>query len=234
MKCKKYEEKLILYLYGELDEKERAEIENHINECPECSRDVAYTKKVFKALDKSEEEIPEANWEKCWRKIDAGVYKKPSMKKSFFLFPRWTYAAAALLLVFVLGAIIARFLFFSGQQAPDEQALSASSIQFTLQEYFEELKPMLVEYANYTSSEKGEETILMDKEIARGLLIQNILLKSIVAKADPTLVQLLDDVDIVLKEISNLKKEDRQTPALIKELIQEREILFKMEILQTI
>ncbi len=93
---------------------------------------------------------------------------------------------------------------------------------------------MLVEYANYTSSEKGEEAILVDKEIARNLLIQNILLKSIVAKTDPTLVQLLDDVDIVLKEISNLKKEDRQTPSLIKELIQEREILFKMEILQEI
>ena len=93
---------------------------------------------------------------------------------------------------------------------------------------------MLVEYANYTSSEKGEETILMDKEMARNLLIQNILLKSIVAKTDPTLVQLLDDVDIVLKEISNLKKEDRQTPSLIKELIQEREILFKMEVLQII
>jgi len=59
-------------------------------------------------------------------------------------------------------------------------------------------------------------------------------LKSIVAKTDPTLVQFLDDVDIVLKEISNLKKEDRQTPSLIKELIHEREILFKMEILQKI
>lgn len=234
MRCKKYEEKIILHLYGELNEKERAELENHINECPECSRDFAYTKKVFKALDKSKQEIPEANWEKCWREINAGAHKKPTLQKSSFFFPRWAYAAAVLLLVFVLGAIIGRFLFFPGQQAPGEQALSPSSIQFTLQEYFEELKPMLVEYANCTSSEKGEETILMDNEMARNLLIQNILLKSIVAKTDPTLVQLLDDVDIVLKEISNLKKEDRQTPSLIKELIQEREILFKMEILQII
>jgi len=234
MKCKKYEEKIILHLYGELGEKERAELENHINECPECSKDFAYTKKVFKALDKSKEEIPEANWEKCWREIDTSAHKKPSLQKSSFFFPRWAYAAAALLLVFVLGAIIGRFLFFPSPQAVDEQALSPSSIQFTLQEYFEELKPVLIEYANFTSSEKGEETILMDKEMARNLLIQNILLKSIVAKTDPTLVQFLDDVDIVLKEISNLKKEDRQTPSLIKELIHEREILFKMEILQKI
>jgi anti-sigma factor RsiW len=171
MKCKKYEEKIILYLYGELGEKERAELENHINECPECSKDFAYTKKVFKALDKSKQEVPEANWEKCWREIDTGAHKKPSLQKSSFFFPRWAYVAAALLLVFVLGAIIGRFLFFPSPQAVDEQALSPSSIQFTLQEYFEELKPVLIEYANFTSSEKGEETILMDKEMARNLLI---------------------------------------------------------------
>ena len=234
MKCKKYEEKIILHLYGELDEKDKEELENHVKECRECSRDFAYTKKVFKALDENKEDTPEANWEKCWREIDAPTHKKPRLQKSFFLFPRWAYAAAALLLVFVLGAIIGRFLFFPGQQAPDEQAFSPTSIQFTLQEYFEELKPVLVEYANFTSSERGEEIILMDKAIARNLLIQNILLKSIVAKTDPALVQLLDDVDIVLKEISNLRKEDRKTPSLIKELIQEREILFKMEILQKI
>jgi hypothetical protein len=234
MKCKKYEEKIILLLYGELDEREREELENHINECQECSLDFDYTKKIFKALDENKEAIPEANWEKSWREIDAGARKKIARQKSFFLFPRWAYAAAALLLVFVLGAIIGRFLFFPDQQIPDELALAPSSIQFTMQEYFEELKPMLVEYANFTSSEKGEETILMDKAMARNLLIQNILLKSIVAKTDPTLVQLLDDVDIVLKEISNLNKKDRQTPSLIRELIQEREILFKMEVLQKI
>jgi hypothetical protein len=234
MKCKKYEEKIILHLYGELDEKEREELENHVKECRECSRDFGYTEKVFKALDKSKEEVPEANWERCWKEIDASARKKPARQKSFSLLPRWAYATAALLLVFVLGAIIGRFLFFPAREAPDEQALSPSSIQLTLQEYFEELKPVLVEYANFTSSEKGEETILMDKAMARNLLIQNILLKSIVAKTDPTLVQLLDDVDIVLKEISNLKKEDRQTPSLIRELIQEREILFKMEVLQKI
>jgi hypothetical protein len=199
-------------------------LENHIKECRECSLDFDYTKKVFNALEEDKVDIPEANWEKSWKKIDAGAHKKPARQKSSFLFPRWAYAAAALLLVFVLGAIIGRFLFFPGQQTLDEQGLPPSSIQLTLQEYFEELKPVLVEYANFTSSEKGEETILMDKEMARNLLIQNILLKSIVAKTDPTLVQLLDDVDFVLKEISSL----------IKELIQEREILFKMEVLQKI
>ncbi len=74
----------------------------------------------------------------------------------------------------------------------------------------------------------------MDKKVARSLLIQNLLLRNIVAKTDPSLLPFLDDVDIVLKEISNLETDDKQTPALIKDLIHDREILFKMEIIKTL
>lgn len=74
----------------------------------------------------------------------------------------------------------------------------------------------------------------MDKEVARNLIIQNILLRRIVAEKNPTALQFLEDVDIVLKEIANLKSGDQQTPSLIKELIEQRGILFKMEIFKKI
>lgn len=233
MKCKKYKEKIILNLYGELTEKEREELDAHIKECPECSKYFVYTKKVFKVLDDAREEAPEANWEKCWQGIGSHAYERSRRQPSFLFFSRWVYAAAALLVVFVIGAIIGRFWFSPSQEPPLQPEISQSSIEPTLIEFLEDLKPVLVEYANYTSSEKGEDTIIMDKEVARSLLIQNLLLKSIVAKTNPLLVQFLEDVDIVLREVSNLKKGDKQTPSLIKELIHEREILFKMEIFQT-
>jgi hypothetical protein len=43
----------------------------------------------------------------------------------------------------------------------------------------------------------------------------------------------LEDLDIILQELSNIRKGDELTPSMIKELIHEREILFKMEIIQT-
>jgi hypothetical protein len=92
----------------------------------------------------------------------------------------------------------------------------------------------LIEYANYTSSEKGEESIVMDKEVARNLILQNFLLKRMVAKTNPSAAQLLEDVDLVLREIANLRKEDKQTPSLIKDLIHQRGILFKIGIQKTI
>ena len=234
MKCKKYEEKIILNLYGELSEKERAELKIHINECPECTRDLAYTKKVFKALDDAKEEMPEANWKKCWKKIEPSFHTKTRKQKSFFSFPRWAYASAAMLLIFIMGIIIGRLWFFPSQELTLQATESENFIQYTLNEHFEDLKPVLIEYANYTASEKGEDSIIMDKEVARNLLLENLLLKSIVAKTNPSAAELLEDVDIVLREIANFKSEDKQTPSLIKELIHKRGILFKMEILQTI
>ena len=233
MKCKKYEEKIVLYLYGELNESDKAELESHVKECPACLEDLEYTKKVFKIVDANKEIAPEANWEKCWREIGAGTQVEPHKQKSFLFAPRWVYATAALLLVFVLGALIGKYWFFSPQESPLEPEVSQGSMNLALNEYIDEIKPILIEYANYTSPEKGEETILIDEKIVHSLLIQNLLLKDLIAKSDPSLIPFLEDLDIILKELSNIQKGDELTPSMIKELIHEREILFKIEILQT-
>lgn len=232
MKCKKYKEKIVLYLYGELNDSDTAELENHVKECPACLEDLEYTKKVFKLVEDNKEVAPEANWEKCWREIGEGTQVQPRKQKSFLLAPRWVYAAAALFVVFVLGALIGRHWFFPSQESLLEPGVSQGSMNLALNEYIDEIKPILIEYANYTTSEE-EETIVIDKEFVRSLLIQNLLLKELIAKSDPSLIPLLEDLDIILKELSNMRKGDELTPSMIKELIHEREILFKMEIIQT-
>ncbi len=232
MKCKKCKEKIILHLYGELNKQEKAEFKNHIKECPECAKDFAYTKDVFKALDNAKEEAPDADWEKCWREIGSSVQVGPRKQKSFFLAPRWVYAAAALLFVFVLGAFLGRLWFFPAQESPLDPGISQGSMNLALKEYIDELKPILIEYANYATSNEGEETVLMDKKIVRGLLIQNLLLKDLVAKSNPSFIPLIEDLDIILKELSNMQTGDRETPSLIKKFIHEREILFKIDIVQ--
>lgn len=232
MKCKKSKEEIVLYLYGELNESEKAELENHVKTCPACQEDFEYTKKVFQLIDDNKDEAPDANWDKCWREIGAGVQPELRKHKRFLLAPRWVYAAAGMLLIFVLGALIGRYWFFPPQKSPDESGISQNAMNLTLSSYIDELKPILIEYANYTASEE-RETMIIERDIVRGLLIQNLLLKDLVAKSDPSLIPFLEDLDIVLKELSNMQKGDELTPSMIKELIHEREILFKMEILQT-
>jgi len=235
MACKKYKEKIVLHLYGELSDEEAKTLTDHMAECAECADEFAYTKKVFQVLDETKtENIPEANWGKCWNTIDVGIQGKGRKKKSFFLFPRWAYASAALLIVFTVGFFFGRLALF--QPAKSSSALlegSQSAMDPTIQEHFESLKPVLVEYANYTSS-PGNGTITIDKNIVRNLIIQNILLKRMIADEDPSLKEILEDVDLVLREIANQEGDDADTLAMIKALIQERGILYELEVSKTI
>ena len=179
MKCKKYEEKIILYLYGELSDKQKADLQSHIQECSACAQDLEYTKKVFKALDDNKEEAPQADWEKSWREISSTSQVQPREKKSFLLTQKWVYAGAALLVVFILGALIGRFWFFPVKESPFRAGAAPTTMNPALIEYMDDLKPILIEYANYTSSEGTEEAMLIDRDILRSLLVQNLLRLSI-------------------------------------------------------
>lgn len=236
MKCKKSKEKIILYLYGELSEREKAELEDHLKECSECSHDLEYTKKVFKLVDSSKKEaIPEANWERSWKAISTGVGPKPERRKRLFLFPVWAYASAALVLVFALGIIIGGLWIPSLRKAPLSAEGSPVSMDQPLKEHFEALKPVLTEYANYSPSEQNGPTVTVDKEILENLLLQNYLLRRAIAKSNnSSLEQFLEDIDLILREVTNLRNGDQPTLTLIKDTILQREILFKMEVFQNI
>jgi len=55
-----------------------------------------------------------------------------------------------------------------------------------------------------------------------------------VAESNPSAQEILEDLDLVLREIKNQKSDDKSASSLIKDLIQERDILFKMDVLKTI
>ncbi len=234
MACKKFKEKIILHLYGELNEEDTKKLMEHVKECVECAQDLAYTEKVFHLLDETKTtEIPEAQWEKCWNTIDAEIIKKQRKQKRLLPFPRWAYATAAMIFVFLVGLYIGRIAFLPNQSKGAPLEGTQSALNPTLQEHLESLKPVLVEYANYTGSEE-KGTIVIDKELVRSLIIQNVLLKRMIAEKNPSVKQLLEDVDLVLREIANQEEDDTETLAMIKEIIQERGILYEIEVSKTI
>jgi hypothetical protein len=133
-----------------------------------------------------------------------------------------------------LGFLAGR-LWFPAQNGTVLQAeTSQQYFEHTLRQYFSDLKPVLVEYSNYSPANKESNSVLMDKKVAQNLIIQNILLRKLVAEKYPSASELLEDIDLILKEIANLNEKDEQTPSMIKELIHEKEVLFKMEVLQKI
>ncbi len=235
MACKKYKEKIVLHLYGELSEKDSKELMEHIQECSDCAEDFEYTKKVFHVLDETKiEDVPEANWDKCWGVIEPGIQERKRRRWGLPLVPKWAYAAAALVLVFIVGLFVGRMNVVQPRASRSQPLEGPQSAMYpSIQEHLDSLTPLLVEYANYTPSpEDGKITI--DQKLVRSLIIQNILLKRMIAEKNPNLAQLLEDVDLVLREIANLEEEDTETLSMIKELIQQRGILYEIEVSKTI
>jgi len=235
MKCKRYKENIILHLYGELSDRESEDLKGHLRTCPDCARELEYTRKVFATLDEIRaDSVPEVNAERNWAAVRRGIEAPFPSSQRRPMMPRWAFAGAALLLVFVLGIFLGRQWLAHDIQTVSRQNPGERYLQHQLQQHLDDLKPIVVEYSNIMPGGEGTDMVTLDREAARALLIQNLLLRKLLAQSDPTAAQLLDDVDLVLKEIANLTGEDTETPASIKRLIQERGILFKMEILQKI
>lgn len=235
MKCKRYKERIILHLYGELSDRESENLKAHLRTCPDCAREFEYTKEVFSVLDEIRPQtVPEVDAAGNWAALRSGI-EAPSPRRSRQpMPPRWAFAGAVLMLVFVLGIFLGRQWLAHDIQTVSRQNPGEKYLQSQLQQHLEDLKPIVVGYSNINPDNAGTQTVTLDREAARALLTQNLLLRRLLIQSDPATAQLLDDVDLVLMEIANLSGGDTETQASIKRLIQEREILFKMEILQKI
>lgn len=239
MRCKHHSENIVLYLYGELNDLKSRELENHLETCSECAQDLAYTREVFHLMEEADTSTqPQANWEKCWGSIHTGIQGKSPRPKRSLLFPRWAPVAASIILVFALGIYLGRFWPSSQPQiAAQEESITPETgtsgfAQASLAQHFESLKPLLIDYANYVVSENEDNKIVIDRSIIRNLLVQNYLLLRMVAQDNPEAADLLEDIDLVLREIKNLENGDPDASHMIRELIQHRNILFKIDVLQ--
>lgn len=233
MKCKKYKEQIILYLYGELDQQHSQELEEHIENCPGCAGELEYTKKVFGTLDEAEsKELLEARWEKCWGEINAEIKPKSRKQRYGFSPSLWIPAAAAVLVIFVLGIFIGRFWHPSPSAVLVTESPTPAFSQISLQKHFNSLKPLLLKYAGYSDTE--EMDLPVDRKIIQNLLIQNFQLMRMIAQDDPGAVELLEDIELLLREITNMESGDTLKLDMIKDLMDQREILYHIEIFQTI
>jgi hypothetical protein len=234
MKCKRAKEQGILYLYGELPETEQREIELHMEGCPSCAEDLAYTRDVFAEIDRADTaDVPEAAWDKCWGQIATGVSSPPKARAGWKVPAlRWVPAAAAVILVFAVGLYIGHF--WPSSQAPTavDVAQAPEFSKFTLEDHFDNLKPLLAEYANQATAEAPGDRVLVDRRLIQALLVQNYMLMRLVAQNDPQAADLLEDIDLVLREIKNMESGDPDAPGMIRRLIQSRDILFKINVLQ--
>lgn len=234
MKCKKARQNIILYLYDELTDKEKNQLKAHLAECPECAKELEETRRALNLVNEAEpDELPEGSWDQCWEEIRSGI--SPKSKKSFLSLPipRWAAAAASVLFVFALGVFLGR-MWFQTPSAIEETVSSAPLYTAQLQEYIGSVEPVLLDYTNQSGTPGEKETIAVDAALLKNLLLQNYVLKQMVAEEDPQAAQMLEDLELVLREIINRSEDDPAAPGMIRDLINQRDILFKMDVLREI
>ena len=242
MNCKKALELMVLDLYGENGAAEKARLEEHLRGCAACAAEKAEMRRLFSLLDEHKpEDAPAADWEKAWKGIQVGIREKTAAHP-LSPAPRWrfAYAGAALVLVLAAGIVIGRFGFgpaprsgVSGAQTAAAVTVPApNGIRPAFAAHLEDLKPILLDYAHYVPGEKTEGRVYVDETALRTLMLQNVLLKRKLAEKDPAAADLLEDLDLILKEIVDRGSNSAKSPAVIRDLIEKRDVLFKMEILK--
>jgi hypothetical protein len=235
---------MVLDLYGEAGRTDIGRLEEHLRGCASCAAEKSEMRRLFTLLDEHKpEDASAADWEMAWKGIQAGIREKtPAHRLSPA--PRWrfAYAGAALVLVLAAGIVIGRFGFgpsprpgVSGAQAAAAAAATVpapNGIRPAFAAHLEDLKPILLDYAHYVPGEKTEGRVYVDEAALRTLMLQNVLLKRKLAERDPAAADLLEDLDLILKEIVDRGSKDAKSPAEIRDLIEKRDVLFKMEILK--
>jgi len=236
MTCRRFKKDMLMDIYGELDDKERRKVEDHLARCPSCRKEFETTRNVLASLDRvPPEAVPEADWERSWKTIEAGLEPARRSRRFLAVAPRWAFAPLALAALFILGIVVGRYGLPSRARASLQikaATISPAAIQTLLSRYFEDVTPVLLDYTHDGRSQGREEDLLNDRQVAASLLVQNMLLKRALARKDPTLADLFDDLGTILTEISNLKSEDRATPASLNNVIKERQILPRMRRLE--
>ena len=85
MKCKETKDKILLYMYDELEESEKREFQNHLDSCPVCQTECKENLSLFQTLEGEEKKEISPRWGYYWGNILNRVTPEKSKKRSQFL-----------------------------------------------------------------------------------------------------------------------------------------------------
>ena len=229
MKCKHYENNIILLLYNELPENDSKKLNKHLENCEHCRTFLEENKEMFSDLSESVPDEFDPAWDEYWSDISRNV--KRSEKKQWFFFPIPTGAAAFAMSVLILigGIFIGRFFMPSSDNTSPQMKNRANLLY--VNNYFEDVKPVMLDYANYTIPASNGNGGPVDKEIVKGMLDKTRLLKRHVStEKNPYLATLLEELELILTEIKNTTPGEKDSMKTLQGMIKERNIPLKIDL----
>jgi hypothetical protein len=232
MDCKDLNDKIILYLYDELSESEKKELNVHVKSCPSCLRVVQEHKQLFQLLSQGELSPTSPRWGIYWGNILEGV--TASKSAPWFSLPafKWAITFAGFVFFMVMGFFIGRGFLIDTRTEGDARFLKGHpSFQMVLGNYLEDLKPLMLDLTNASFSDQADEPIFIEDGIIKSMLIRTRLLRKRYSdRNDSHLEDFLQDIEWILMEIDNRAPGDRKEMNSIQKRIEDKEIPFKLHL----
>lgn len=228
MKCKDVEKKIILSFSGDLDPKAQRVLEEHLKRCPTCAQKYEEIEKELQWMVSISEQVPKFEWETSWTDFRKRLVAKMRTRERRTLQIRRFVPAAAAVFLF-LGIFIGRFVLYPPAAGPTQKPLPPGATSRLVQKYMEDVGMTLLEYVNREFLATDQRILTVEKQKARFLLFQNRNLQALLEDSKNSIViPLLNDLEMVLYETSNLEPGNSESHRFIKTIIKEKDIFFRM------
>jgi len=233
MNCEECKNLITMSVFGKLMPSEKKRLEEHLRACPGCSKIHAKSAQLS-SLFEDKENIPLPNKEKSWQIIRSQTLPKRKKWKDVFSYKKLALVSSGLLAVFVLGFLAGKLFFFEPPFPGLPGSFASQGYDMPVEQYAENLELILVSFMNRTDARKQDQISDLEKKVIEDMLLQTRLLKYLVAERnDPYLQQLLEDLELILVGISNLRPQDQDSAAQLARTIRENELKFKVKTLLT-
>src|SRR5262245_52742203 len=118
--CEKIQEYFVEALYEELEPGRRAEMEEHLKGCPDCSSEMEGLRSTLDIMSRRERpEVDTKDWDAFDRKLQSRIQASERTNViAFRRVPKWAWQIAAAFILIGLGVVIGRFYMGSNQQNP--------------------------------------------------------------------------------------------------------------------
>lgn len=229
MTCDEARTLVTIGAFGTLDDSDRQTLDEHLHGCPACARAAERTAGVRGALDVPED-LPLPNWERSWEVIASRSLDRAPRFWMGPAFRGWAAAAAAIV-VFVLGLLAGRGLPLRSRPAPADQPADAGTVASSLdapsplQRYAESLEPVLVSFADRGAAAPSPEAAEARRRLLRSMIEDTRALRKLAAQAgDAELEELFGEMEPLLMSIANLRPGDRSSIELLNRVIRGHEL----------
>ncbi|MBN1224081.1 MAG: zf-HC2 domain-containing protein [Candidatus Aminicenantes bacterium] len=257
--CKKYNKDLIAFLYGELKEERKKDIENHLDSCLHCRAEIADLEQVMKGADSLHSEIARAmgavDWASLPDDIARSVFNKDSRMSrkrevrpilKGLLQPRFKPALAGLLAGLLLGSLMTVWMLRMPRLKPTSKEafyvtqdfLDRVELEMARREtldYLEKSQYVLLDFVQ-TSAQQSKETWRQSlaSQKARDLLMKKKYINPQLEKFRLSKAkEICDQIELLFFELSQLSEElSEEDLRSIQNLIEDRQLMLKINLLK--